>query len=152
MSDQFEKFDAFLGNLHHEIIEKLEDSLERGGEIIRKNIVKGIRNQEFNFAPLKPSTVAAKSKPRMRSGHQIPAGSSLILVDQGDYLSSVTTVKKDGEVLVGTNHPQGRRLEFGYEPAGQEARPHFEPGLNKSEPEVKEEFESAIKGCFRFDS
>ena len=134
MSDPFEKFDSFLGGLHHEITEKLEGTLERGGEIIRKNIVKGIRNQEFNFEPLKPATVAAKSKPRVRSGHQIPAGSSLILIDQGDYLSSITSVKKDGEILVGTNHPQGKRLEFGFEPTGQVARPHFQPGLDASEP------------------
>jgi len=151
MSDPFEKFDDFLGGLSDRVSNGMADGLERSGEIVRKNIVKGIRNQEFNFAPLKPSTIEAKSKPRNRAGHSIPAGSNLILIDQGDYLSSITAVRKGDEELIGTNHPQGRRLEFGDETNGQEARPHFEPGLAKSEDEVKEELMESFKECFKFD-
>jgi phage gpG-like protein len=152
MSDGFEKFEEFLSGAQKRISSGMERSLERSGEIVRKNIVKGIRSQEFNFAPLKDSTLAAKSKTRKRSGHMIPAGSNLVLIDQGDYLSSITSVRKDDEVMIGTNHPQARRLELGFETTGQEARPHFEPGLKMSEDEYREELMTSLQECFRFDT
>jgi hypothetical protein len=54
--------------------------------------------------------------------------------------------------MIGTNHPQARRLEFGFETTGQVARPHFEPGLKKSEDEVREELMTSLQECFRFDT
>lgn len=151
MSDPFEKFGDFLGGVHDKMTTELGNALERSGEIVRKNIVKGIRDQSFGFAPLKPRTMEAKLSQRIRSGHIIGPGSSLILIDQGDYLASFTVVAKNSEVMIGTNHPQARALEFGYEPRNLVARPHCEPGLKQSEEEVKEEMAAAFRECFKFD-
>lgn len=119
-------------------IEKAEvKGLSQCGEHLRGNIVKGIRDQKHGFEPLKEETLKAKADTkRKRGGETIGKGSSLILIDKSDYVSSfssnVDRAKKS--VIVGTDHDQGRALEFGYEPRNLPARPHIGPALDESIP------------------
>lgn len=137
INDFIGKLDEFVEN-----IDKVEvKALSRCGEHLRGNIIKGIRDQKFDFAPLKDETIKAKqNKNRKRGGETIGKGSSLILIDKSDYVSSFTSSVDEAEkkVAVGTNEPQGRALEFGYEANNLQARPHIEPALDESIPGFKD--------------
>jgi hypothetical protein len=122
----------------------LKKNMERplliAGEVVRTNIVKGIRGQKYNFKPLAPSTVEQKA----RQKH-----SNLILIAQGDYMGSFTVEQRDwDEVHIGTNHNQGRALEFGYKPRNLPARPHVGPGLEESREKIKDILEDGFKQVF----
>ncbi len=125
------------------------NALYRSGEIVRKNIVKGIRDQKYKslWPALKENTLKAKTNSKRANKGK---GSSLILIDKGDYLSSFAVAKKSTEeVHVGSNHPQSRALEFGYEKNNIPARPHVLPAFEDSKSELETELTSAIGDVFR---
>lgn len=116
-------------------------ALEVAAEIVRANVVKGIRDQKYLFAPLSIYTKEYKQKKGL---------SPLILIAEGDYLASFTTEKVDwDEVHIGSNHPQSRALEFGYEPKGLPARPHLAPALADSVNEVIDTLQDAFAKIFK---
>ncbi len=112
-----------LGNVGNVLQDSMGDALETGAEHFRGAIIKGIRDQKWPHPPLKESTKEKKDK----------AGQSdKILIAEGDYLSSFAVEKVAwDEVHVGTNHPQGRALEFGYEPRNLPARAHVGPAIDE---------------------
>jgi len=118
-------WDKFLNlkNIESAMREHMGDALERGAELLRGNVVKYIRDQKGNWPPLAESTVKQKAAKNQ---------SDLILIAEGDYESSFATDRKSwDEVQMGSNHPQSRALEFGYEPRGLQARPHFWPAMEE---------------------
>jgi hypothetical protein len=139
-----------LNNMGTLVRREMERPLMIAGEIVRANIVKGIRGQKFDFAPLSPVTKEAKSKPRKRGGFTISAGTDGILMDQTDYVGSFAVEQIDwDEVHVGTDHPQGRALEHGYEPRNLPARPHVAPALEESRDKIEEKLGDAFKEIFK---
>jgi len=120
--------------------EHMGNALEVGAEIVRANIIKGIRDQKYSFAPLSQRTKEYKQKKGL---------SPLILIAEGDYMASFATkaVSWD-EVHIGSNHPQSRALEFGYEPRGLPARPHVGPAMMDSIDEVISHLNKAFAGMF----
>ncbi|MCL2154046.1 MAG: phage morphogenesis protein [Leptospirales bacterium] len=150
MEEGFDDFIKKLNNAGTLLKENMENALMVSGEIVRGNIVKGIRGQKYNFVPLAPATLKAKSKPRKRGKYTIRAGSRLTLVDQSDYVASFAVEKKDwDEVQVGTNHPQGRALELGYAPRNLPARPHVAPAFEESIDVVQKTLQDALSGVFK---
>ncbi|TAL31584.1 MAG: phage morphogenesis protein [Spirochaetes bacterium] len=140
MEGNFDRLMELLENFKEHMEDKMASPLEEAGEIVRKNIVKGIRDQKWLMPPLAAKTGLRKAK----LGH-----SPLILIAKGDYFASFTTERiRWDEVHVGTNHPQGRALEFGYAPRGLPARPHMTPALEESMPEVMEVIEEGYRKVF----
>lgn len=130
-----------LAGLSTVVRKRMERPLMVSGEVVRANIVKGIRGQKFNFAPLKPATVERK---------QLKNKSSLILISEGDYMASFAVEQKRwDEVQIGTNHKQGRALEFGYKPRRLQKRPHVAPALKASEKKIHELLEQGFKEVFK---
>jgi HK97 gp10 family phage protein len=130
-----------LNNMGTLVRREMERPLLIAGEIVRANIVKGIRGQKFDFAPLAESTIERKKQKNY---------SDLILIAQGDYVASFTVEQEDwDEVHIGTNHAQGRALEFGYEPRNLPARPHVAPALEASREKVEEKLGEAFKEIFK---
>ncbi len=129
-----------LENIERAMQDHMGDALETAGELLRGNIVKGIRNQKFDFAPLAEST----KKTKIRDNK-----SPLILIREGDYLASFA-VKREGwdKVHVGSNHPQGRALEHGYEPGNLPARPHVAPALGESAEEILDTLGNGLATVF----
>jgi len=127
--------------LQNSMEKHMGDALERGAEIVRGYIVKGIRDQSLGHTPLKPATLARKAK---------KSQSDLILIAEGDYIASFATDKEAWDTVhVGTNFPQSRAMEHGYEPAGIPARPHVEPALEASIEEYLEELQSGLSEMWR---
>lgn len=130
-----------LNNMGTLVRREMERPLLIAGEIVRANIVKGIRGQKFDFAPLVESTIERKKQKNY---------SDLILIAQGDYVASFAVEQEDwDEVHIGTNHAQGRALEMGYEPRNLPARPHVAPALEASREKVEEKLGEAFKEIFK---
>ncbi|GAB4220026.1 MAG: hypothetical protein Kow00102_05730 [Spirochaetota bacterium] len=133
----------FFDNAKHidtHIREHMGNALETAAEIVRANVVKGIRDQRYPFAPLAQRTKEYK---------QMKGLSPLILIAEGDYLASFTTKKVSwDEVHIGSNHPQSRALEFGYEPRGLPARPHLGLALAESTHDVMSTLRDAFATMF----
>lgn len=127
-------------NIGSSIQETMGNALEVSAENIRAAVIKGIRDQKYSYAPLAQRTKEYKQKKGL---------SPLILIAEGDYLSSFATKKINwDEVHIGSNHPQSRALEFGYEPRGLPARPHFAPAMLDSVDEVITTLQGAFTHLF----
>lgn len=130
-----------LNNMGTLVRREMERPLMIAGEIVRANIVKGIRGQKFDFAPLAEATIERKKQKNY---------SDLILIAQGDYVASFAVEQQDwDEVHIGTNHAQGRALEHGYEPRNLPARPHVAPALEESRDKIEEILGDAFKEIFK---
>lgn len=143
MEGNIDKLLNILGGLNSHIQNHMGDALERAGEIVRKHVVTGIRDQRWPMPPLAARTIDRKMKLRQ---------SRLILIARGDYFASFAVARVSwDEVHMGTNHAQGRRLEFGYPPGSKDitpSRPHVGPALDDSRDEVLEELLEGYKTVF----
>jgi len=76
--------------------------------------------------------------------------SDLTLIAENDYVTSFA-VHRDAwdKVLMGSDHEQSRALEFGYEPRGLAARPHFWPGIEEGTEEFLEELQHGLSDMFK---
>ncbi len=143
-------WDKFLNLKNLNIVKQMDNALVTAGEVVRRNIVKGIQEQRIEGPSLKSTTLEAKSKPRKRGKDTIPSGSNLKLIDQGDYVSSFATEQvSETEVHVGSNHDQARALEFGYAPRNLPARPHVGPAVERSMDEMGEVLRESFEGAFK---
>lgn len=130
-----------LNNMGKIVQQEMRRPLRIAGEIVRTNTVKGIRGQKFNFKPLAESTIEQKKRKKY---------SNLILIAQGDYMASFAVEQKDwNDVQIGTNHAQGRALEFGYKPRNLPARPHLGPAFDESQDKIGEILNEAFQGIFK---
>lgn len=130
-----------LANVESAMRDHMGAALARGAEVVRGSVVKFIRDQKGNWPALKPETIERKEK---------EGQSDLTLIAEGDYMSSITTDQRAwDEVHVGTNHPQARAQEFGYEPAGIPARAHFWPGTEEAIGDYLEELQQGLATMFQ---
>ncbi len=140
MEGNFDRLLDILGDFRERMEDTMAGPLEEAGEVVRAHIVKGIRDQKWAWPPLAPSTVERKALKKQ---------SPLTLIAEGDYFASFTTERvRWDEVHVGTNHPQGRALEFGYGPRALPPRPHMGPALEESREEVAEVLEAGYQEVF----
>lgn len=110
--------------------------------ILQANITKGIRSQKYatSWPSLSEKTKARKKRERL---------SPLILIAHGEYSSSYEIRKHDSETYeVGTNAPQARAQELGYEAGGIKERPHVRPAMKDSIEPIKENYLKAISEIF----
>ncbi|PJZ43672.1 phage virion morphogenesis protein [Leptospira brenneri] len=120
----------------------LEKAQAQNAAVVQSNIIKGIRSQKYvtNWPSLSEATKKRKRKLRL---------SPLTLVAHGDYSSSFETRKHDNTTYeVGTNRPDARRHEFGFEAGGEPERPHVRPALKDSAEQIKENYVRAVSEIF----
>ncbi|MBN2435584.1 MAG: phage morphogenesis protein [Spirochaetes bacterium] len=128
MSEFFGDWDKCTGLGNIPFADAISQSVGRCAHIARKQIIKNIRDQKIEGPDLLPQTRAKKR-------------GSQKLIEKGDYLSSYTTKQiSKTEAHVGTNHPQARALELGYEPRNLAARPHVGPAFEEAQEEMADEF------------
>lgn len=78
------------------VLDMMDTTMIRCGEIVRKNIIKGIQQQKIEGPPLKASTIEAKAK---------RGGSDKTLIDKRHYFSSFTVYEESkSKVHIGSNH------------------------------------------------
>lgn len=121
----------------------LEKTQAKNAAILQANIIKGIRSQKYrtNWPELSEATKERKKKLRL---------SPLILIAHGEYSASFETRKHDSTTYeVGTNAPQARRLEFGFETGGTKERPHVRPAMKDSIEPIRENYGNAISEIFQ---
>lgn len=132
MSEFFGNWDRFenLGNIP--FADAIGQTVGRCAELVRGQIVKNIRDQKIEGPDLKASTW------RKKKGSQK-------LIEEGDYLSSYATKQiSNTEAHVGSNHPQARALELGYEPRNLDPRPHVGPAFEEAQDDMIEEFTQSM--------
>jgi hypothetical protein len=131
-----DKFEKRIAKAAANMSADLGIALEIAGEVVRGNIVKGIRDQKWNFKPLAESTLKKKKERQ-------------ILIETSDYVNSFAVQKTSNlEVQVGTVEPRARALEFGREEVNLPPRPHVGPGFRDSKNEVAKILGDGFAGAF----
>lgn len=155
----FDKLIKTLGEAPAKLRRETDIAVARTAHIVRSKTIKGIGGEyQGSFAPLSEKYAAWKAK---------KGGSNLILVSGirkgkkqqlgGNYRNSFAVDKRgDGIYEVGSNHPQARRLEFGFDgkdkkgrTAKTPARPHLNRALKDSQPEFIAEIKDALDRTFK---
>ena len=149
MPQGFDKFFKALDGHSKGVHKNMDNALRRSAEILRTNVTKGIHSQKWSSAwpALSPEYLEQKESRGdntniLISGHRSPTSKS----PAQNYVQSFAVAKrKQLSYAVGTNHPQGRALEHGFEARGLPARPHLEPALKESEKAIKNELQKGFK-------
>lgn len=127
-----------------------DKAVARGAKILRGAVIKKIHSQPSNWPGLDPKYAARKAK---------AGGSSKILVSgvrskkgshpSGNYVNSFADEKiGEGEYAVGSNHPQARVLEFGFEKKNIKARPHLNPALTENTEAIMQDMVDTMREVF----
>lgn len=150
MGVEMQGFDEFIQHLdgvskrfeHHSDI-----SVKRSTNVIRMNVIKEIDSQPASWAALSPEYAKRKaamggSRLMLVSGVRSPSSKT----PMANYRNSYDVIKVDhAAYAAGTNYPQARALEHGFEARGVKARPHVEPAVNKSKPEILKEYKNMMQ-------
>lgn len=148
----FDRLARVLGDAPAALRRETDRAVARTAHVVRSRTVKGIGGEyQMDFAPL--SERYARWKKRHR-------GSNLILVSGirrgkkqqvgGNYRNSFAVEKRrEGVYEVGSNHPQARALEMGYEPRNLPARPHLTRALDESRDDYRREVLGALQRAFQ---
>lgn len=116
-----------------------DKAVGRGAKILRGAIIKKIHSQPSTWPALDPKyqkrkAAAGGSNKKLISGVRSNKGSH----PSGNYVNSFADEKiADAEYAVGSNHPQARAMEFGFEKKNIKARPHVGPALEESREDIK---------------
>ena len=149
MPQGFEDFFKVLDNYPKTMQKNMDNSLRRSAEIVRTNVIKGIHAQKWSssWPKLSPQYLAQKESrgdnPNILiSGYRAPSSQ----IPHEHYVQSFSVEKrKNLSYVIGTNYPQARALEYGFEARGIPARPHLAPALKESEEEIKSELTKGFK-------
>jgi len=147
----FDEFQKYLGGVVRKTDTVMDRAVGRAANIIRMNVIKVINSQPAGWAALNPEYAAKKAA---------LGGSRLTLVSgvrnhnsstpMANYRNSFDVTKLgNAKYATGSNYPQARALEHGYEAKGVKARPHFQPALDQSKPEILKEYQGAVKEIFQ---
>lgn len=139
-----------LAQLPGRIKSQSDKAVARGAKILRAAVIKKIHSQPSNWEALDPKYAARKAK---------AGGSNKMLISgvrrrkgshpSGNYVNSFADQKiAEGEHAVGSNHPQARALEFGFDKKNIKARPHLNPALKESADEIRTDMVSTMKEIF----
>lgn len=127
-----------------------DKAVARGAKILRGAVIKKIHSQPSNWPALDEKYAARKAKAggsgkKLISGVRAKKGSH----PSGNYVNSFADEKiGEGEYAVGSNHPQARVLEFGFEKKNIKARPHLEPALNESREDIMADMVETMREVF----
>lgn len=146
----FDKLLGVLSGIPSKVERKADMAVSKSAQLIRRNVIKEIGEQPAAWPRLSAKYAAQKS---------MKGGSNLILVSGIRTRKSRTPVtnyrnsfevEKSGKAQydVGSNYPQARALEYGFEPRNLPARPHFEPAVEKSRDDILENYSNFLKEVF----
>lgn len=141
--EAIEKLVKLPGRIHSQA----DKAVARGAKILRGAVIKKIHSQPSNWPALDPKYAARKaraggSNKKLISGVRTKKGSH----PSGNYVNSFADQKvADGEYAVGSNHPQARALEFGYEKKNIKARPHLNPALKESADAIRDDMVNTMR-------
>ncbi len=150
MSLEILGFDEALQKMAHlpgRIHSQADKAVGRGAKILRAAVIKKIHSQPAGWPALDPKYAARKAKAggsnkKLISGIRSRKGSH----PSGNYVNSFADQKvADAEYAVGSNHPQARALEFGYEKRNIKKRPHLNPALKESADEIRADMVSTMR-------
>lgn len=153
MSLDIEGFDEAMKKiveLPGRIHTQADKAVARGAKILRAAVIKKIHSQPSNWPALDPKYAARKaraggSNKKLISGVRQKKGSH----PSGNYVNSFADQKvADAEYAVGSNHPQARALEFGYEKKNIKARPHLNPALKENADAIRADMVNTFKEIF----
>ena len=155
----FDRLTRVLGDAPSALRRETDRAVARTAHVVRSRTVKGIGGEyQMDFAPL--SERYARWKKRHR-------GSNLILVSGirrgkkqqvgGNYRNSFAVEKRsEGVYEVGSNHPQARALEMGFDGTDSKgrkknmpARPHLTRALDESSEDYRREVLGALQRAFK---
>ncbi len=134
------------GRIHRQA----DKAVARSAKILRAAVVKKIHSQPANWPALDPKYAARKAKAggsnkKLISGVRSRKGSH----PSGNYVNSFADQKVgDAEYAVGSNHPQARALEFGFEKKKIKARPHLAPAAKETEEERRADMVNTMREVF----
>ncbi|MCB1201346.1 MAG: HK97 gp10 family phage protein [Leptospiraceae bacterium] len=146
----FEDLGKALVNLSRAVERKGDKRVQRAANIVRTNVIKVINSQPGNWRALSLKYAERKAAAR---------GSNKILISGVRTASSNTPsinyrnsfdIEQTGKARfeVGSNHPQARALEFGFEPRNLPARPHLEPAIDESKTAIADEYKEFLREVF----
>ncbi|MBN8220693.1 MAG: hypothetical protein J0L53_07195 [Spirochaetes bacterium] len=141
--DALKKCVELPGRIH----KQADKAVARGVKIVRGAVIKKIHSQPGNWPALDPKYAARKAKAggsnkKLISGVRSKRGSH----PSTNYVNSFTDKKiADAEYAIGSNHPQARALEFGYEKKNIKARPHLNPAVKESADAVRLDMVNTFK-------
>lgn len=141
--EAIEKLVQLPGRIHSQA----DKAVARGAKILRAAVIKKIHSQPSNWPALDPKYAARKAKAggsnkKLISGVRSHKGSH----PSGNYVNSFTDQKiADAQYAVGSNHPQARALELGYEKKNIKARPHLNPALKESADEIRADMVNTMR-------
>lgn len=139
-----------IAQLPGRIHSQADKAVARGAKILRTAVIKKIHSQPANWPALDPKYAARKAKAggsnkKLISGVRSRTGSH----PSGNYVNSFADQKvADAEYAVGSNHPQARALEFGYEKKKIKKRPHLNPALKESADEIRADMVNTMREVF----
>lgn len=139
-----------FGNVLQRIAERLPAELDRAMQIsslqIRDNVASGISAQKWNWKPLSEKYKEFKQKHNASSKILISGlrlGKNIVPTN---YRNSFSYQKiEDGIWTVGTNHIQGRTMEFGDKKRKIPARPHLKYAINEHKEDYMKNVKEALK-------
>lgn len=144
--EAMDKLVKLPGRIHSQA----DKAVARGAKILRGAIIKKIDSQPGTWAALDPRYLRRKlkaggSNKKLISGVRSKSGSH----PSGNYRNSFADQKVgDAVYAVGSNHPQARALEFGYEKKNIKARPHVDPALKESADEIRTDMVNTMREVF----
>lgn len=144
--EALEKMVQLPGRIHAQA----DKAVARGAKILRGAVIKKIHSQPSDWADLNPKYAARKAKAggsnkKLISGVRSKRGSH----PSTNYVNSFTDKKiADAEYAVGSNHPQARALEFGYEKKNIKKRPHLNPAMKESADEIRADMVNTMREIF----
>ncbi len=134
-----DNFGPVLQGMIDNLQDNMQDATAKNAALLQARIVKKIRHQEENHAPLSENYLQSKRKKN-----------SLILVNEGDYSNSFEMRKvKDGVYEVGTNAKQARVMEFGFAEKNIPARPHVQPAFDEVQDESLDNWKKAMEDSIK---
>lgn len=125
-------------------------AVARGAKILVGAVKKKIHSQPSSWPGLdekyeKRKRAQGGSNKKLISGVRRGKGSH----PSGNYVNSFADQKiADAEYAVGSNHPQARVLEFGFEKKNIKARPHLNPALKEQADNIRKDMVDTMREIF----
>ncbi len=149
MPQGFEHFFKALDGYSKSVEQNMDHALRRSAEILRTNVTKGIHAQKWSSSwPALSAKYLEQKESRgnntniLISGHRSPTSTN----PAQNYVQSFSVAKRKRlSYAIGSNYPQARALEYGFEARGLPARPHLEPALKESEEAIKDELRKGFQ-------
>ena len=142
----FDQIGNVMKNITKNLPKELDRAVARSAHVVQANVVKNIRDQKGDWPDLnekyrEQKQIRGNSPQMLISGHRGGKNPT----PPSPYFTSFEVAKiSDGNYAVGSDYPQARALEYGYEDNGLPARPHVEPAVEDSREFHANEIKEAV--------